>query len=56
MLDQRIDRAARAVCQLDQAPTGTRIQSRSARACFANARVSAQRQTAAIIASRRSGG
>lgn len=56
MLDQRIERAARQVCQVDHLATGTRIRSHAARDCLAKARASARQQTAAIIADQQRGG
>ena len=55
-LDRRIDRAARAICQLDRISTGTRIRSREAKECFKTAKASAEKQVAAIIENRRRGG
>ena len=56
MLDERIERAAREVCQVDYVRTGTRIRSTEARKCVAKARASAQRQMATIAESQRRGG
>ncbi len=56
MLDQRINRAAREVCQADYVRTGTRIPSTEVRECVAKARASAQRQMAAIAENQRRGG
>jgi len=56
MLDQRIERAARSVCQVDDVPTGSRIRSMAARECLAKARASAQRQMASIVENQRRGG
>ena len=56
MLDARINRAAREVCQIDRIPTGTRIRSQVAQECVAKARASAQRQVAAIMEDQRRGG
>ncbi|WP_299195823.1 UrcA family protein [uncultured Erythrobacter sp.] len=56
MLDRRIDRAAREVCQVDNIRTGTRIRSQEAQRCFAKARASAQQQVAVIIEDQRRGG
>ena len=56
MLDQRINRAAREVCQINRIPTGTRIRSQVAQDCVAKARASAQRQVAAIIEDQPRGG
>ena len=56
MLDQRIERAARQVCQVDTIRTGTRIRSHAAQTCLAKARVSAQQQVASIMEDQRRGG
>lgn len=56
MLEQRIDRAAREVCQVDSIRTGTRIRSHAAQTCLAKARASAQQQVATIIEDQRRGG
>lgn len=56
LLDQRIERAARSVCQSERTRTGTRMQSRAARDCLKIARASARKQVAAMIESRRQGG
>lgn len=56
MLDERILRAARDVCNVDYVRTGTRIRSTEARECIAKARASAQRQMATITADQRRGG
>lgn len=56
MLDERIERAAREVCQVNYVRTGSRIRSTSARECVAKARASAQRQMATIAANQRRGG
>lgn len=56
MLDQRVERAARAVCGYDELGVGTRIRSNEARDCLAKARASAKSQVAAIIEDQRRGG
>ena len=56
MLDQRINRAAREVCQVDNIPTGTLIRSQAAQECLTKARASAQQQVAAIVEDQRRGG
>lgn len=56
MLDQRIYRAAKSVCQVHQAQTGTRLGGTQARACVAKARASAKRQVASVMESTRMGG
>jgi len=55
ILDRRIDRAAREVCQVDRTRVGTRIRSQAARECLAKARASAQRQVAVIVEEQRGG-
>lgn len=56
MLDRRIARAAKEVCQLDEAPVGTRIRSAASRECYVKARASAERQMASLIEDQRRGG
>ncbi|QIQ87455.1 UrcA family protein [Erythrobacter sp.] len=56
MLDQRIERAARDVCQLDRMRTGTRLQSNAAKECYAKAKASAKQQVAAMLENQRRGG
>ena len=56
MLDQRIERAARAVCGVDEPQTATRIRSSKAYACVAKARANAKQQVAAFIEDQRRGG
>lgn len=56
MLDQRVERAARRVCNVDQAPIGTRLRSHESRKCLARARASAQSQMAAIVENQQRGG
>lgn len=56
LLDERINRAAREVCQIDQTRTGTRIRSMAARDCLAKATASAKRQVAAMAATEQRGG
>ena len=56
LLDQRIERAARQVCQVDRLQAGTRIRSFEARKCLAKARASAARQMATIVADQQRGG
>jgi len=56
MLDQQIERAARAVCDVNQVRTGTRIRSSKARQCLKEARASARKQVAAMIENNRQGG
>ncbi|MEM6474535.1 MAG: UrcA family protein [Pseudomonadota bacterium] len=56
MLDKRIDRAAREICQLNRTPTGSRLQTLAKRDCYNKARVSAKRQVAATLEQRQRGG
>jgi len=56
MLDERIERAARAVCDVNRLRTGTRIRSSAARQCLKEARASARKQVAAMIENNRQGG
>lgn len=56
MLDQRIDRVARDICEVDKTHTGSRLQSRTVRDCYRKARLSAKKQVVAAIAERQSGG
>lgn len=56
MLDQRVERAARAVCGYDELGVGTRIRSNESRECLVKARASAKQQVATIIEDQRRGG
>ena len=56
ILDQRIERAARQVCDVYQSRTGSRIRSREVRECLTQARASARSQVASIIEDQRRGG
>ncbi|AOL25042.1 UrcA family protein [Erythrobacter litoralis] len=56
MLDRRIERAARDVCQFDRKRTGTRIQSQAATDCYEKAKASAKQQVAAYVEKQRRGG
>jgi UrcA family protein len=56
LLDQRIDRAARAVCDRDEAVTGTRLKSSAGQACYEKARANAKRQVTIVMAGRQRGG
>jgi UrcA family protein len=56
LLDERIERAARDVCQVNYVRTGTRIRSTEARECVAKARASAQQQMATIAENQQRGG
>ncbi len=55
-LDQRVDVAARQICELSTNTTGTRIQSRSKRACYDNAVKSVKQQIATLVAKDQRGG
>lgn len=55
-LERRIDEAARDVCGLDEASTGTRIQSRTAKRCYQDAKKQATQQFAALVEENRLGG
>ncbi|MEE4201244.1 UrcA family protein [Erythrobacter sp.] len=55
-LEYRINSAARDVCGADEVRTGTRIKSPEISACLADARSSAKRQVAAMIAKEKRGG
>ena len=55
-LEQRVELAARKMCQADRQNTGSRMRSSEKRKCLDNARRSAKRQTAAIIQEQQRGG
>ena len=55
-LEQRIDRAARKVCQMNDHTLGTRIPDQSAAACYRDAKKKAARQMAAVVDNQRLGG
>ena len=55
-LERRIEKTARGVCGLDQITTGSRIPSRSQRACYDQALQSTRTQVAAAIAGSNKGG
>lgn len=55
-LETRIESAARTVCRHHESRSGTRIRSPYLDACLANARASAKKQMAAIMADQRRGG
>lgn len=55
MLEQRVEIAARRVCDYNNRSTGTRIRTK-ARACLVKARASARHQVAAVIEDQRRGG
>ncbi len=56
ILDQRINKAARAVCAANQQTTGTRLRSREASECYRTAKAQAKTQVAAAIAAQQRGG
>lgn len=56
ILDARIERAAREVCEFDRVALGTRIVSSATRECVAKARASAEQQVASLIEDQRRGG
>lgn len=55
-LDQRVERAARAVCRTTSVSIGSRIMSQDAQACLAKARAQAREQVAIVKADRQRGG
>lgn len=55
-LERRIEKTARAICGLDQVTTGSRMASRSQRACYDHALQSTRTQVAVAIASSNKGG
>lgn len=55
-LEQRIESAARSVCRDHERLSGSRIRSPEHGACLANARASAKKQMATIMAEQRRGG
>lgn len=55
MLEQRVEIAARRVCDYNGRPTSTRLRN-DARECLAKARASARAQVAAVIEDERRGG
>ena len=55
-LDRRINAAAKKVCRVHQAQTGTRIQSRNAQKCYQLARAKARTAFASVIEENRRGG
>ncbi|MEZ5681006.1 MAG: UrcA family protein [Erythrobacter sp.] len=48
-LDRRIDKAARAICGLDEVRLGSRIRDKEAAACFKEAKAKSRAQVAAVI-------
>ena len=55
-LDQRIDIAARRVCDYDRHDVGTRIRSAAKETCYRAARDNAARQFAAVVEQQAKGG
>ncbi len=55
-LEQRLDRAARQVCGLDDSRTGSRIRSKDASDCYKQARKQLTDSLAAATAQKASGG
>lgn len=55
-LEQRIERAARKVCDYDVMPTGTLIRPADAQTCYLAAKSHASRQVAAILERNNLGG
>ncbi|WP_298306546.1 UrcA family protein [uncultured Erythrobacter sp.] len=55
-LETRLESAARSVCRSHERRSGTRIRSPHLDACLANARASAKKQMAAVMADQRRGG
>lgn len=49
-LERRIDAAARSICEVDSALTGTRLQSTEARKCYQDTRARVHEQVAELIA------
>lgn len=56
ILDQRIERAARSVCNYYHGNTGTRIRQEEVYNCLSKARASARQQMANIVEDQRRGG
>jgi UrcA family protein len=55
-LERRIDNAARAVCGVDNARTGTRLRSQDAKDCYAEAKAQVHAQIAEAISRDRNRG
>ena len=49
-LERRIDNAARSVCGMDDVAVGTRLASRTAKQCYADAKSRIHEQVAAAVA------
>lgn len=56
ILEQRIDAAARRVCEIDRITTGSRIRSQEAQACYDEAKAAATKQVAALVSRNQLGG
>lgn len=56
ILDQRLDAAARNVCGMSEAKTGTRMPSASARQCYKTTRKNIDQQFAGMLEDARKGG
>lgn len=56
ILERRIDRAAKKICGLDRARTGTRLKSPKAQECYRTAKANATKQFAVLIEEQRIGG
>jgi UrcA family protein len=55
-LDNRINRAARQVCFLDEVQTGTRLRDPAKQECYRQARLKARQAMASLIAAEQRGG
>lgn len=55
-LEQRIDKAAREICSVEEIRTGTRMRSSTTRSCYINAKKSAQQHFARLVDEARLGG
>ncbi len=56
ILDQRIHRVAREICEVDKTTTGSRLPNRAVRDCYNKAVASAKQQVAEVISQRQRGG
>jgi UrcA family protein len=54
-LDRRLDKAAKSVCGIDEISTGTRLNSREARACYKETRGQLESRFAAVVAKKERG-
>ena len=55
-LEQRIDSAARRICQANSSRTGTRMNSQASNACFDEVRASARSKMATLVEEQQRGG